>query len=454
MRLPCRSPRSRPSRPAIATPTSPSATVPDLRARAPRSGRADQRAGAPASGGRHARGDRRRPRLLRLAPPFPGRSAPGLAGLGPPQHALERHRAVAGRPGARRAAREPRLVAGGPGNPSSSRSGHRTACSTSPRTAAAGGTSTAWWTGRHNRWPQWPATSAARSGCSAGAATPSWRRVNRRGLHRAHRLRLLVHETGGVTRALAAPGAWLSSLVADGRSLHLVAASPTASYAVVRVDTATGETATVQAPPRARASTPPLLSVPQQVTFPTPDGPATSTTTPPPTRASPPRRRDLPPLLVTIHGGPTAAARPVLDPEVQFWTSRGFALADVDYGGSTGYGRGLLGAPASALGDRGRARLRPGRRPPGRRREGRPGPPGHPGRERRRLHHPGRPRFPRASSPPGPATTASPTWNCSPGTPTSSSPATSTGWSDPTRRNRPPTGSALRSTTRKASTGR
>ncbi len=42
---------------------------------------------------------------------------------------------------------------------------------------------------------------------------------------------------------------------------------------------------------------------------------------------------------MTIHGGPTAAARPVLDPEVQFWTSRGFALADVDYGGSTGYGR-------------------------------------------------------------------------------------------------------------------
>jgi dipeptidyl aminopeptidase/acylaminoacyl peptidase len=46
-----------------------------------------------------------------------------------------------------------------------------------------------------------------------------------------------------------------------------------------------------------------------------------------------------PPLLVKSHGGPTAAASSALDPAVQFWTSRGFALLDVDYRGSTGYGR-------------------------------------------------------------------------------------------------------------------
>lgn len=49
--------------------------------------------------------------------------------------------------------------------------------------------------------------------------------------------------------------------------------------------------------------------------------------------------QDRPPLLVTVHGGPTAAADPSFRLEVQFWTSRGFAVADVDYGGSTGYGR-------------------------------------------------------------------------------------------------------------------
>ncbi len=48
---------------------------------------------------------------------------------------------------------------------------------------------------------------------------------------------------------------------------------------------------------------------------------------------------ELPPLLVKSHGGPSAAASSALDLEVQFWTSRGFAVADVDYGGSSGYGR-------------------------------------------------------------------------------------------------------------------
>ena len=46
-----------------------------------------------------------------------------------------------------------------------------------------------------------------------------------------------------------------------------------------------------------------------------------------------------PPLVVTIHGGPTSAARPMFDLRTQFWTTRGFAVADVDHRGSTGYGR-------------------------------------------------------------------------------------------------------------------
>lgn len=56
----------------------------------------------------------------------------------------------------------------------------------------------------------------------------------------------------------------------------------------------------------------------------------------------PPRHADdhgLPPLVVFLHGGPTSASYPVFDGRIQFWAARGFAVADLNYRGSSGYGR-------------------------------------------------------------------------------------------------------------------
>ncbi|MDE3738712.1 prolyl oligopeptidase family serine peptidase [Pseudomonas resinovorans] len=58
-----------------------------------------------------------------------------------------------------------------------------------------------------------------------------------------------------------------------------------------------------------------------------------------------------PPLLVFCHGGPTSACQPVFDPCIQFWTQRGFAVADLDYRGSSGYGRAYRQRLAGSWGD-------------------------------------------------------------------------------------------------------
>ena len=85
---------------------------------------------------------------------------------------------------------------------------------------------------------------------------------------------------------------------------------------------------------------PGFISEPQPVEFPTEDGKTAHAF------FYPPKNSDFqgpagekPPLLVKSHGGPTGAASTALNLGIQFWTSRGIGVLDVDYGGSTGYGR-------------------------------------------------------------------------------------------------------------------
>ena len=82
------------------------------------------------------------------------------------------------------------------------------------------------------------------------------------------------------------------------------------------------------------------ISIPRRISFPSANGrtahallflPASAETRAP--------AEEKPPLVVTIHGGPTAGASPAFRLSTQYWTTRGFAVVAVDYGGSTGYGR-------------------------------------------------------------------------------------------------------------------
>jgi len=93
-------------------------------------------------------------------------------------------------------------------------------------------------------------------------------------------------------------------------------------------------------PPRDLGLDPEQISLPESIDFLSADGRTAHALYYPPTNpdhVGPDGER--PPLLVDIHGGPTSAARSQFQLGVQYWTSRGFAVVDVNYGGSTGYGR-------------------------------------------------------------------------------------------------------------------
>jgi dipeptidyl aminopeptidase/acylaminoacyl peptidase len=82
------------------------------------------------------------------------------------------------------------------------------------------------------------------------------------------------------------------------------------------------------------------ISQPEPIEFPTSNGlTAFALFYPPRNKEFVGNAGERPPLLVISHGGPTSATTPALRLSVQYWTSRGFAVVDVNYGGSTGYGR-------------------------------------------------------------------------------------------------------------------
>jgi dipeptidyl aminopeptidase/acylaminoacyl peptidase len=144
----------------------------------------------------------------------------------------------------------------------------------------------------------------------------------------------------GVVREIALPFTVIGALHRlDERTVAMAAASGLQTGAVVTVDIETGAVTIVRRPSPA-AIEPPYISLAEAITFPSAGGLNVHALFYPPTNADFTAPADeKPPLIVQVHGGPTAGASSSLSLANQFWTSRGFAIVDVDYGGSTGYGR-------------------------------------------------------------------------------------------------------------------
>lgn len=144
---------------------------------------------------------------------------------------------------------------------------------------------------------------------------------------------------GGSEETFELPYTQISSLKADGDRVWFVGGGPKQPLGIRRYSRKDGELETF------RLSTSldldeGFISYPRQLTYPSGDGEKVHGF------YYPPKNKEFvgpddesPPLIVISHGGPTSASGDDLSPEIQFWTSRGVSVLDVNYRGSTGYGR-------------------------------------------------------------------------------------------------------------------
>jgi dipeptidyl aminopeptidase/acylaminoacyl peptidase len=124
----------------------------------------------------------------------------------------------------------------------------------------------------------------------------------------------------------------------DGLVVAL-AGSSVEPLSVVEIQIASGRSSVVRAS-QVKSIDSNYLSVPQPIEFPTDNNlSAYAFYYPPTNRDYTGPDSESPPLIVSCHGGPTGSCSPLFDYWTQYWTSRGFAVVDVNYGGSGGFGR-------------------------------------------------------------------------------------------------------------------
>ena len=151
---------------------------------------------------------------------------------------------------------------------------------------------------------------------------------------------VVIDQNGAAPREIALPFNALGAVHrVDGSVVAMLAGSPIQTGAMITIDIDTGAHTLIRRPSPA-AIDPLYISQAEHITFPSAHGlPVHALYYPPVNGDFAAPAGEKPPLIVQVHGGPTGQASASFSLSNQFWTSRGFAIVDVDYGGSSGYGR-------------------------------------------------------------------------------------------------------------------
>jgi dipeptidyl aminopeptidase/acylaminoacyl peptidase len=148
-----------------------------------------------------------------------------------------------------------------------------------------------------------------------------------------------INTRTGELREIETPYSGIEEVRTASGTVIFRGGSPTQFSSVVRLDLNTHQLEVLRSASKANIDSG-YLSRPQAIEFPTENGlTAHAYFYPPQNKDYAASESERPPLIVKSHGGPTYATASTLDLRNQFWTSRGFAVLDVNYGGSTGYGR-------------------------------------------------------------------------------------------------------------------
>jgi dipeptidyl aminopeptidase/acylaminoacyl peptidase len=204
-----------------------------------------------------------------------------------------------------------------------------------------------WW----NLYRQWNGAIEAVTSMAAEFGLPQWVfGMSTYAFESAERLVCSYCETGswrlasletksGQLRPIETPYTDFDYIQAGPGQAVFLGSAPTEFQAVVRLDLETGELERLRQASSLKID-PGYITVAEPIEFPTEQGlTAHAFFYAPKNRDYTAPAGELPPLLVISHGGPTGATSSAFSLSLNYWTSRGFAVLDVDYGGSTGYGR-------------------------------------------------------------------------------------------------------------------